>query len=237
MVVALSASTSVAYPTYSQGKVINPDGEEEAYGNCKTCHGGFRDPNYTSLSDGQPWAEIYTEVTETEPVLELGLHDIHRHIMLDKFSRSRCDVCHLDRATVGRYPVVLNLSVTTELEPISCMGCHGRSEDDAAQNFSGGYGAGLRQHHTNAGIKECMTCHADANPDKYTPVGESVLPPYYAQDNPEFPNKPTNSCNPHGEEDYAGSRKGLDNDGNGLYDNRDPDCRPIGPENNNGIEK
>jgi hypothetical protein len=233
VIVALWAVMSDAYPTYSQGKVINPAGEEESYGNCKTCHGGFRDPEYISLTDGQLWAEVYTEVTETEPVLELGLHNIHRHIMLDKLSRSRCSVCHQEE---GRYPVRLNSSSTTDFEPIACMGCHGRDEDDEAQGFPtpGGRGAGLRQHHTNAGVKECMTCHADANPANYTPVGENVLPPYYFTPDPEFPNKPTDPCNAHGEEDYAGSREGLDNDGDGLYDNRDPDCRPRGRGNNRG---
>jgi hypothetical protein len=135
---------------------------------------------------------------------------------------------------VGRYPVILNSSATTAFDPIGCMGCHGRYEDDEAQNSSGGLGAGLRQHHTRAGIKECMTRHADANPMLYTPVAESVQPPYYFTPDSEFPNKPTDPCSPHDEEDYAGGNNGLDNDGDGLYDKRDPDCRPIGPGENNG---
>jgi hypothetical protein len=72
-------------------------------------------------------------------------------------------------------------------------------------------------------------------------VGEDVLPPNYVGSNvvpgsgdEGFVNKPTNPCNPHGEEDYAATKLGLDNDGDGLYDKRDPDCRPIGPGNNNG---
>ena len=215
MTLAFWAPMLDAYPTYSQGKVTNPAGDEEPFGNCKTCHGDFRDPDYISLTDGKLWSEIYTEVTETEPVEELGLHNIHRHIMLDKLSRSRCNVCHIES---GRYPVILNSSATTDFEPISCVGCHGREEDSVAT------AAGLRQHHTNARIKECMTCHADANPVNYTPVGENVLPPYYFTPDPEFPNKPTDPCNQHGEEDYAGIRKGLDNDGDGKYDMSDRDC-------------
>jgi hypothetical protein len=238
VIVALWAPISEAYPTYSQGKVINPAGEEETWGYCKTCHGDFRDPDYVSLSDGQPWAEVYTEVEETEPVLELGLHDIHRHIMVDKIGRSRCSVCHKESGAPDRfYPTRLSWSGGGEgLDPIGCVGCHGRAEDDEAQGspLSGGYAAGLRQHHTGAGVKACMTCHADANPANYIPVGENVLPPYYFQPDEVFPNKPTDPCNPHGEEDYAGGREGLDNDGDGLYDKRDPDCRPIGPGNNNG---
>jgi cysteine-rich repeat protein len=60
----------------------------------------------------------------------------------------------------------------------------------------------------------------------YTPVEEDVLPNYYFMPTPDpaHPNKPTDSCNPNGEEDYAGSPLGLDNDGNGLYDSNDPVC-------------
>lgn len=220
------APKSVAYPTYSQGKVVNPAGEEEAYGNCKTCHGGFRDQEYIALTDGVTWDEVYQEVTATEPEEERGLHDIHRHVMVDKLSRSRCNVCHLSS---GRYPVILNSSATTDLQPLSCMGCHGRTEDHVAQGSPSlsGRGAGLRQHHTNAGVKECMTCHADANPENYTPVAESVPPPYYFTPDAEFPNKPTNPCNQAGEEDYAGGWEGLDNDGDGIYDIFDSDCSPL----------
>jgi hypothetical protein len=141
---------------------------------------------------------------------------------VDKLSSGRCNVCH---AASGRYPVSLNSSSSTELEPISCVGCHGRREDAGNDNSSEGLGAGLRQHHTKAGVNECKTCHADANPAKYTPVGEDVLPPYFFMPDPEFPNKPTDPCNQHGEEDYVGLRRGLDNDGDGKYDKSDPDCR------------
>jgi hypothetical protein len=177
---------------------------------------------YISNTDGKTWDEIYQEVDADAPEEEIGLHDIHRHIMLDKLSRSRCDTCHLDS---GRYPVLLNFSATTFLAPIGCVGCHGRQEDAGNDSISGGLGAGLRQHHTNAGITECKTCHADADPANYTPVGEDVLPPNYFTPDPEFPNKPTDPCNQHGEEDYAGIRKGLDNDGDGRYDKKDRDCR------------
>jgi hypothetical protein len=56
-------------------------------------------------------------------------------------------------------------------------------------------------------------------------VGENVLPPYYFTPDAEFPNKPTDPCNQHGEEDYAGIREGLDNDGDGKYDQSDRDCQ------------
>jgi hypothetical protein len=231
-IVLLWAPISEAYPTYSREKVTNPAGDQEAVGYCKDCHGHFRATNeenntpylrdeYVSPTDGKTWSTLYTEVDETEPSLEVGLHDIHRHVMLDKLSSSRCDTCH---SQGGRYPVYLDSSATTFLAPISCMGCHGRYEDAGHDNISEGYGAGLRQHHTKAGVYTCKTCHADADPANYTPVGENVLPPDYFSPDPEFPNKPTDPCNQHGEEDYAGIRQGLDNDGDGKYDMRDPDC-------------
>ena len=243
MTLALWAPKSEAYGTYSFGQIAHPagssrcratdDGCEESFGNCKTCHGHFRATNednsrpmlrdeYVSHTDGKLWDEKYQEVDADEPDEEIGLHDIHRNIMLDKLGRSRCDVCHLEDA---RYPVFLSFSATEDLVPISCMGCHGRDEDAGNDTMSQGLGAGLRQHHTNSGITECKTCHADADPANYTPVGENVLPPNYFTPDPEFPNKPTDPCNQHGEEDYAGIRKGLDNDGDGRYDKKDRDCR------------
>ena len=241
---ALWAPKSEAYSTYSEGEITHPAGSsrcratdtegcEEPYGNCRTCHGQYRATNadnsrpmlrdeYISNTDGKTWDEIYQEVDADAPEEEIGLHDIHRHIMVDKLSRSRCNVCHLES---GRYPVLLNSSATSDLGAISCMGCHGRDEDAGNDSISGGLGAGLRQHHTNAGVMDCKTCHEDADPANYTPVGENVLPPYYFKPDPEFPNKPTDPCNQLGEEDYAGIREGLDNDGDGKYDMSDRDCR------------
>ena len=239
MVMVFGVPSSEAYPTYSQGKVLNAAGEMEPFGYCKTCHGHFRatdetnsraylQDEYVSPVDGKLWREIYTEVTETEAVLEVGLHDVHRHVMVDKLSRSRCDTCH-DRATFGGfYPVSLSQSSSTFLEPISCLGCHGRWEDLGNDSGSLGLGAGLRQHHTSAGITACKTCHSDADPANYAPVGENVLPPYYFTPDPEFPNKPTDPCNLHDEEDYAGGPTGLDNDGDGNYDMSDKDCSGSG---------
>jgi len=234
----LWAPPSEAYYMYSEGEIDGPRGEEP-YGYCKTCHGNFlatnsdnsrviRQDEYVSPTDGKVWDETYAEWDETEPDPEIGLHDVHRHIMLDKLSRSKCSVCHLES---GRYPVVLNSSSSTFLEPIGCAGCHGRREDVgnpvAGSDMLSGLSAGLRQHHTNAGVPECKTCHADADPANYTPVGEDVLPPYYTVPNGEFPNKPTDPCNQNRDEDYAGGPRGLDNDGDGRYDMRDSDCTPV----------
>jgi hypothetical protein len=244
----LWAPVSEAYPTYSDYKVQGARGVEEAVGNCKTCHGHFRATNaededpwlqdeYISPTDGKRWSEVYTSVEPgSEPEAEIGLHDIHRHIMVDEDNPrgspgpSGCDVCHGD----DRYPVPLNASKTDWFGPnggIGCMGCHGRMQDANDVDVSQGLGAGLRQHHTNAGVTECKSCHADADPANFTPVGENVRPlfyrmPYYPDD--EFVNKPTNPCNWRGRENYAGGGRGLDNDGDGKYDQGDEDCKRLG---------
>ena len=236
VVMVIAAPPAEAYETYSAGEWF---ANGQSYGNCNTCHNNFRDEDYVSAADGRAWAVIYTEVEETEPAEELGLHDIHRHVMVDKEGSSRCSVCHKESGAPARfYPVRLSWSGGGEgLEPIGCVGCHGRNEDAGNDSISAGLGAGLRQHHTRARVKECMTCHEDANPENYTPVGEDVLPSYYAAPNDIFVNKPTDPCNQRGDEDYAGGPKGLDNDGDHRYDKSDLDCQPTGRGNNNGRNK
>lgn len=118
--------------------------------------------------------------------------------------------------------------------PISCIGCHGRAADRGmrpddcvdAQTTDGpcGDGAGLRQHHQNSGVTLCADCHADAVPANFTTAGENTPPTYYFTPDSAHPLKPTNACNPNGEEDYEASPDGLDNDGDLLYDGADPDC-------------
>lgn len=167
---------------------------------CAQCHGDFRATNYISLSDGQNWG---------------NLHNLHRFDMLD----GDCSTCH---TSPNRTPVFLSSSDGgTGLDPISCVGCHGRNEDMGPDSNRG---AGLRQHHWNTGTTLCASCHDDADPANYTPVGENVLPSYYFLPDPDHPNKPTDPCNTQGEENYAGDLEGLDNDGDDLYDDNDPDC-------------
>ncbi len=175
-------------------------------GNCASCHGDFNaGGSYTSLADGQSWVA--------------NLHDVHRNTMLS----GDCDTCH---GSGGRSPVVLDSSVGGDgLDPISCVGCHGRAQDGGNDSASGGLGAGLRQHHTDAGVNTCTGCHTDANPANYATVGENVLPPYYENPGNGHPNMPTNPCNQNGNENFAGGSEGLDNDGNGIYDDADPACQ------------
>lgn len=181
--------------------------------NCRSCHGDFRANSYTSVVDGQNWG---------------NLHNLHRSTMLS----GDCDACHI---ASGRFPAPLAESAGGDgLDPIACMGCHGRIEDNVAGNpsFPNGLGAGLRQHHTNAGITDCVICHDDADPANYTPVGEEVLPPYYANPGNNHSAMPTASCNDDGSENFAGAAIGLDNDGNELYDVDDVGCNTSGVPDN-----
>jgi cytochrome c553 len=237
---AIWVPTSGAWSTYSAEKVTNPDGASQAVGNCVTCHGPFRatdetnstpylQDEYRSLADNRRWRERYLGLPVEEgdvKELEVGLHDIHRHVINDKMSRGSCGTCHLPDHEF--YPTYLASSDTNpDLgDPIGCAGCHGRDEDAGNDNVSEGLSAGLRQHHTVSGVTSCKGCHADANPEKYTPVGEHVQPQYYRAPLDEYPNHPADPCSWRRDEDYAGGRKGLDNDGDGRYDRSDRDCRP-----------
>ncbi len=172
--------------------------------NCRTCHGDYRSSSYTSLTDGQNWG---------------NLHNLHRQTMVS----GDCNVCHGS----DDFPVlVASSNGGSGMEALSCMGCHGRAEDNVPGNpsFPDGYGAGLRQHHYVAGVTLCVGCHLDADPANYTTVGEDVLPPYFANPGTNHPNIPDESCNQNGGEDFAGAPEGLDNDGDDLYDGADNDC-------------
>jgi hypothetical protein len=172
--------------------------------NCGECHGNFRSGIYISQTDGTVWS---------------NLHNLHRNTMLD----GDCETCH----SADDFPVFLNQSLGGDgLAPISCMGCHGRNEDNVAANpqFPNGLGAGLRQHHFTAGVTRCLDCHDDADPANYTAVGEDVFPEYYANPGAGHPNMPTDPCNADGSEDFAGISEGLDNDGDDDYDGLDADC-------------
>ncbi len=198
-VIALWAAPAHAYDKYTQ---TGDDGT-----NCAACHGDFRSNIYISNTDGMLWG---------------NLHNIHRQDMLG----GDCDTCH---SSGGRVPTFMASSAGGDgLATISCVGCHGRAEDDTPANPDfgsfGGYGAGLRQQHHVNGVAICANCHQDADPANYTPVGEEVLPPYYANPGTGHPDMPTASCNDDASEDFAGATEGLDNDGDAVYDVADADC-------------
>jgi len=170
--------------------------------NCASCHGGFRDASYVSNSDGVAWGT--------------SLHNGHRSSMLS----SDCDVCH---SASGTFPVRLASSAGgTGFAAISCNGCHGRAEPAAGGAVKA---AGLRQHHYRAGETGCVSCHSDANPANFTVAPESVKPPYYFTPDAAHADKPTDPCNGNGSESLVAPSRGLDNDGDLVYDAADADCQ------------
>lgn len=201
-------SSASAYETYASGG-ISPN----RTGNCAGCHGDFRAPNYISQSDGAAWTGTYSATTIT------SLHDIHRRLIAPG-----CDTCH---SGATRIPVLLDssdgivLNGATEYT-IACLGCHGRAEIGEGGTVTS---AGLRQHHQSAGVTVCAGCHTDTTPAAFTTVGEQVFPPYYPLVDPARLTKPSNPCNPDGNETFAGTF-GLDNDGDGVYDQNDSNCQP-----------
>ena len=198
--VVVLASAGRAYDRYS----VNRDDT-----NCRFCHGDFRASSYLSRHDQQPWVVVDGSQTYT------GLHDIHRRFMVS----SDCSTCHMAQS----FPVFTRASAGgTGFAPIGCAGCHGRAEDEIPGTSS--YAAGLLQKHDRNGVHLCRSCHDDADPANYTPVAEAVPPPYYFAPDPDHPHKPTDPCNAGGTgENIAGGPDGLDNDGNGLYDQLDCD--------------
>jgi hypothetical protein len=101
-----------------------------------------------SLVDGLPWG---------------NLHNVHRSTMLG----SDCEACHIGSS---RLPVYLDQSAGgIGLEPVSCVGCHGVNPSPGNPS-TGLWGAGLRAHHTNAGVGpdsdglRCLDCHPTPGP-------------------------------------------------------------------------
>ena len=186
-----------AYDTYS---------ENDNATNCRFCHGDFRSSNYISPVDGQNWG---------------NLHNIHRSTML----AGDCDVCHIGN---DRLPVYLDRSDGGDgFEAVGCMGCHGVDPAPSVPN-NNWWGAGLRAHHANANVgpdnngDTCVSCHTNDPP----PPPENTQPSYYFTPDTAHPSKPDNPCNPAPgyPENYAGAVIAIDNDGDLLYDQDDPDC-------------
>jgi hypothetical protein len=201
---------------------------DRGLGGCDNCHGAFTDnQSYISLKDDVDWGADL-----------MGVHNI--------MVSDDCAVCHLVSTPKNGDDISYtnNSLGGSGWDAIGCIGCHGRAEDrgDAQDcvdpgnpNLPCGDGVGLRQYHFAASPgfagPICLSCHADTNPANFTPVGEDVKPPYYALDpDPAHPNKPTDTCNVNGEENYAGTAIGLDNDGDNVFDTADPDCAAdVGP--------
>jgi len=174
-------------------------------GNCSTCHGDFTD--------------------DTSPVnVMFPSGDKHRMHRDNGSMDTACDLCH----TSGddRNPFIGSSDGTGDTPGLGCVGCHGRAEDAGQDLISNGLGAGLRQHHHQAGVTTCANCHTDADPMDAVVVGEHVSPPYYGSVDTlvAMPCNPSALANVN-ENWSVGDFIGLDNDGDGLFDLDDPDCQ------------
>ena len=167
-------------------------------GECRDCHGDFRASIYHPPSRDEEWTDAFSAG---------ALHGNHWDMV-----GFDCEACHMGP---GRSVVSMSESDSVDF-PLSCIGCHGRAEHDAGGLVTA---AGLRRRHWNGGVP-CTPCHADSEPAAgFAPAGEDVLPPNYDA-------LGIDSCNfpPESSEDFAGSTLGLDNDGDGFYDDDDMDC-------------
>ncbi len=182
---------------------------------CAGCHGDFSSGTYVSDSDGTSWGT--------------NLMTGHSAFM----GSGTCNVCHQPPAGTPRSPVYIGRSAgISGYSPVSCLGCHGRAADATGACVTGnsttidpancGMGVGLRLHHANAGIGDCADCHSDG-----APAGEDEKPPYYFTPDSAHASKPVDPCNAAaspGNENKFGLF-GLDNDGDGVYDQDDADCQ------------
>lgn len=183
--------------------------------NSVICHGSFTDAT-------SPKGSIFPSDKK---------HEMHRS---RKEMFTECDLCHTSGD--NKNPYIGSSTGTANNIGRGCAGCHGRLEDSGHDGaVSSGLGAGLRQHHTNAGVNDCMGCHPDASPNLYTPVGEDVTPPYYgtADTNADNPLNPI-AQGKINENWTIGDFLGLDNDGDLWYDTADvanlpPIADPGGP--------
>lgn len=135
------------------------------------------------------------------------LHTDHRN-----GATNNCGLCHMDGQNPSA-PVYTSDSDASVAAPsgFGCVGCHGRDYGTAGSPQV--EARGLRIRHAARG---CDACHDLTD----VPVGENVAPPYYGRADVT----PVDPCNPNGLEEFLGDGNGLDNDGDDLYDQNDPDC-------------
>ncbi len=135
-------------------------------------------------------------------------HAMHASIM-----GASCSLCH--RPDDGWNPYLGSSAGTAHNPPVGCTGCHGRDYGGTI----GSSAVGLRALHAAVGFPFCGKCHTD-DP---TPLPEWVLPIYYGTPD-SYVDDPCNGLPGLLENWSIGDTRGLDNDGDRLYDAADPDC-------------
>ena len=146
----------------------------------------------------------FTDSTSTKGSVFIGgeKHEMHRS---GSGMNTDCSSCHV---STGDNPEIGNSAGGGP----SCTGCHEAS--------------GLRRHHAVNGVGTCAGCHS-GDP---VPPAENVNPAYYGT----AVTNVDNACNPTAtqalnENWTTNDFVGTDNDGDNLYDRRDPDCITTAP--------
>lgn len=184
----------VVRPTTGFERYSSPDG-----GWCAGCHGDF---------DGgsSPRGTVFPYGSN---------HLMHR---ASDTMNTACDMCHSKGDDLNPFISFSDSDGFGGGPGVGCNGCHGRDYGER-----GVLGVGLREVHRGSGVSSCgaSSCHRD-DPD---PLPESVPPPYYGS----YDTRAWDSCNfaPFFGENFSldpDNHRGLDNDGDGLYDEDDSDC-------------
>ncbi|MHC4141971.1 MAG: hypothetical protein ACYSUF_08875 [Planctomycetota bacterium] len=164
-------------------------------GYCVDCHGDFDGPT-------SPKGTLFPEDSK---------HEMHRGA---SHMNTECALCHMTAdPPAGDVPFTYQSLGTVDTPGFGCVGCHGRDYGGKWPN-----GVGLRQHHELHDVTQCQNCHG--NP---APLPENIDPPYYGSPDTNA----DDSCNqaPGFLENWSvNNPEGLDNDGDDLYDENDPDC-------------
>lgn len=194
---ALGAVALLCIALWAASAYAYPSYDDGAGNGCVTCHNGFQGGNGP-------------------------LHYQHR----TQLGITTCNLCHPSGG--GSTPVL-----TYSSGPgggFGCAGCHGQDHGEISPNSGEPKASsyGLRALHVRKGVGACGSsgCHqpgALGHPDPFpAPHGENVAPPYY---DPIFSSL-MNACS-SAEEDMPldADPVGLDNDGDGLVDAADPDCK------------
>jgi hypothetical protein len=123
-------------------------------------------------------------------------HEMHRD---GASMNTDCNLCHI---APNRTPVYTwQSNGTANNTGLGCSGCH--------------VGPGLRKHHNISGVTVCYTCHDPSE----TADPENVKPPYYGTPDTKANNPGNTAQVANTNENWSvGDFRGLDNDGNGLYD-------------------
>ncbi len=171
---------------------------------CQNCHGAFTGPV-------SPRGTVFPQDSK---------HEMHRNA---NYMATNCNLCHSDGD--NRNPFTGFSNGTANVPGVGCTGCHGRDYGGTI----GSSGVGLRAHHAQAGVTLCAGCH----PNDPEPLPESVPPVYYGSPDTNC-DDPCNLGPDHLENWSIGDTLGLDNDGDGVYDDADSDCAAACPEDING---